>query len=102
MAIRNAGKNLGTFELTGCSLYTNFEPCPMCGATIWWSKLDRVYYAQPVKGSTVHHEENQAQVLNFVVTPIDKRSIPGEQIESKARKAFDIIEKYLTDDTKKV
>ena len=38
VAIRNAGKNLGTFELTGCSLYTNFEPCPMCGATIWWSK----------------------------------------------------------------
>lgn len=61
-----------------------------------------MYYAQPVKGSTVHHEENQAQVLNFVVTPIDKRSIPGEQIESKAKKAFDIIEKYLTDDTKKV
>ena len=33
VAIRNAGKNLGTFELTGCSLYTNFEPCPMCGAS---------------------------------------------------------------------
>ncbi|XP_022791872.1 uncharacterized protein LOC111331104 isoform X2 [Stylophora pistillata] len=102
VAIRNAGKNLGMFEITGCSLYTNFEPCPMCAATIWWSKLDRVFYAQPVKGSTVHHEENQEEVFNFVATPIDKRSIPGEQIESKAKEALDIIEKYLTDHTKKV
>lgn len=102
VAIRNAGKNLGMFEITGCSLYTNFEPCPMCAATIWWSKLDRVFYAQPVKGSTVHHEENQKEVFNFVATPIDKRSIPGEQIESKAKEALDIIEKYLTDHTKKV
>lgn len=65
-------------------------------------RLDRVYYAQPVEGSTNHHEENQATVLKFLATSIDKRSIPGEQVESKAKEALDVIKKYLNDDTKKV
>jgi len=39
VAIRNAGKNLRTNDLEGCSLYTNFEPCPMCTAAIWWSRF---------------------------------------------------------------
>lgn len=39
VAIRNAGKHLRTFDLQGCSLYTNFEPCPMCTAAIWWSRF---------------------------------------------------------------
>ena len=35
-AIRDACKNLGTFDLSGCELYTTAEPCPMClGATLW-------------------------------------------------------------------
>ncbi|XP_078357778.1 guanine deaminase-like [Oculina patagonica] len=102
VAIRNAGKNLKTYDLLGCSLYTNFEPCPMCTAAIWWSRLDQVYYAQPVKGSTNHHDENQATVLKFVTTSIDERSIPGEQVESKSKEALDAIKKYLNADTKKV
>jgi tRNA(adenine34) deaminase len=35
MALRDAGKALGQYDLTGCTLYTTFEPCPMCcGAVI--------------------------------------------------------------------
>ena len=61
-----------------------------------------MYYAQPVKGSTDHHQENQAAVLQFVATSIDKRSTPGEQVESKAKDAMDVIKRYLNDETKKV
>ena len=61
-----------------------------------------MYYAQPVEGSTNHHEENQAEVFKFVATSIDKRSIPGEQVESKAKDAMDVIKRYLNDETKKV
>ena len=39
VAIRNAGKALRTPELQGCILFTSCEPCPMCAATIWWSRL---------------------------------------------------------------
>ena len=39
VAIRNAAKALQTWELKGCILFTNFEPCPMCAAMIWWSRF---------------------------------------------------------------
>ena len=44
MAIRNACKNLGTCDLSGCELYTTAEPCPMCRGAILWANISRVYY----------------------------------------------------------
>lgn len=44
-AIRNACQGLGTFDLTGATLYTSCEPCPMCLATSLWARIDRVYFA---------------------------------------------------------
>ena len=45
MAIRIACKILNDYQLNGCVLYTSCEPCPMCLGAIYWSRLDRVYYA---------------------------------------------------------
>jgi tRNA(Arg) A34 adenosine deaminase TadA len=45
VAIREACKRLGTFQLAGCSLYTSCEPCPMCLAAIYWARPDKVFYA---------------------------------------------------------
>jgi guanine deaminase len=45
MAIREACKALGFFELHGCDLYTSCEPCPMCLGAIYWARPDHVYYA---------------------------------------------------------
>lgn len=44
-AIRNACQGLGTFDLTGATLYTSCEPCPMCLATSLWARIERVYFA---------------------------------------------------------
>lgn len=44
-AIRDAGRRLGTWDLSGCELYTSCEPCEMCVASIFWAKIDRMYYA---------------------------------------------------------
>jgi len=46
LAIRAAGKTLGTFRLTGCTLYATGEPCPMCLAAIHWAHIEKVVYAQ--------------------------------------------------------
>jgi len=43
-AIRAACKALGTFTLEGCELYTSCQPCPMCLAACYWSRLDAIYY----------------------------------------------------------
>lgn len=43
-AIRMASKALNTFDLSGCTLYTTAEPCPMCLGAILWSNISRVYY----------------------------------------------------------
>ena len=44
VAIKDACKTLGTFDLTGCTLYTTGEPCHMCLCACMWANLDKVYY----------------------------------------------------------
>ena len=45
VAIRDACKQLGSYQLDGCTLYTSCEPCPMCLGAIYWARPQRVLYA---------------------------------------------------------
>ena len=49
VAIRNACKSLGTFQLDGCEIYTSCEPCPMCLGAIYCARPDKMYFANTKK-----------------------------------------------------
>ena len=88
-AIRRACLKLGTFELTGCVIYTSCEPCPMCLAAIYWSRLSGIFY-----GNTAAHAASvgfdDAHLYREVALPFEERVIPirpllsGEAWESFA------------------
>lgn len=52
-AIREACRNLGTYDLTGCELYASSYPCPMCLGAIIWANIKKVYYANSAEDAGV-------------------------------------------------
>lgn len=75
MAIRDACRNLGTFQLTGCELYTSCEPCPMCLGAIYWARLDRVYYSAN-KHTASYHGFDDGMIYEEIALPYEHRRIP--------------------------
>ena len=48
VAIRAACKALGTIDLSGCTIYSTTEPCPMCFAACHWARLDAIFYGAAI------------------------------------------------------
>jgi tRNA(Arg) A34 adenosine deaminase TadA len=87
VAIRNACKNLGKFDLGGCTLYTSCEPCPMCLSAIYWSRLKTVYYGNTRKDAKSIGFDDDL-IYEEVAKPIAERNISmtrcGEECAIKA------------------
>ena len=49
MAIRDACRKTGNFDLSGCERYTTGEPCPMCFGAILWANISKVFYGCNIK-----------------------------------------------------
>lgn len=49
VTIREACRTLNTFDLTGCDLYVNCQPCPMCLAACYWANIEKIYYSNTKK-----------------------------------------------------
>jgi guanine deaminase len=89
VAIRAACESLGTFQLTGCELYTSCEPCPMCMAAVYWARPDRVYFGA-TKDDAAHAGFDDSMIYEEFALPYEKRRIPVGQIgREEALKAFD-------------
>lgn len=75
LAIRNACKELKTFQLTDCEIYTSCEPCPMCMGAIYWARLSVVYYAN-TKTDAAEAGFDDAFIYRELAVAPEQRSLP--------------------------
>jgi len=73
-AIRNACKQLGSFQLDGCTLYASCEPCPMCLGAIYWARPKRLVFAAD-KQQAAAAGFDDAFIYKELELPYPKRSI---------------------------
>lgn len=92
VAIRKAAEVLGTFDLSGCEIYSSCEPCPMCLSAIYWARLDKIYFANTrFEAAKIGFDDNF--LYEEVNKPIEKRSIPTQHTPDKeAQRVFSVWE----------
>jgi|TARA_B100000315_G_C14186608_1_gene411404 tRNA(Arg) A34 adenosine deaminase TadA len=93
VAIRDACKELNTFSLAGCELYTTCEPCPMCLSAIYWARIDKIYYAN-TREDARKIDFDDSLIYSELKKNISERKIPMTQMmRDEALKAFELWDK---------
>ncbi len=94
-AIRNAGKQLHNFDLSGCRIYVNALPCPMCMTAILWARIDKLYYgAFPEDAAAIGFDD--AYFYEEIRKDTAARALPTERIESLYDEAKASLDAWLT------
>ena len=78
-AIRNACRALGSFQLSGCEIFTSCEPCPMCLGAIYWARPSKVYFAATRKDAAAAGFDDDF-IYHEIMIDHMSRKIPFEQI----------------------
>ena len=79
VAIREACRKLGEFQLAGCEIYTTCEPCPMCLGAIYWARPARVYFANTASDAAAIGFDDSFIYQQLGVVPAE-RAIPMVQL----------------------
>ena len=79
-AIRKACKKLGGFKLTGCTLYSSTECCPMCVAAAYWAGIEKIFYAATCADAFEYGNFDDQMIYSELRKPSIERSIHAEQI----------------------
>ena len=75
VAIRDACKQLGTFQLHDCEIFTSCEPCPMCLGAIYWARPQRVYFAN-TKDDAAAIDFDDSFIYKEIDVPHSDKKIP--------------------------
>lgn len=97
VAIRDACKNLGHFQLEGCEVYTSCEPCPMCLGAIYWARPSRVFYANDKNDAAQAGFDDQF-IYEEIEMGDNQRSIPFQQLMRD--QANTVFEEWITKENK--
>ena len=93
VVIRQACKSLNNFNLSDCELYSTCEPCPMCLSACYWSRINKIYYANTRKDAR-KIDFDDSFIYSELQKNINKRKIPMTQImRNEALKAFELWDK---------
>ena len=88
VAIREACAVLNSFSLQGCELYASCEPCPMCLGAIYWSRVDRLFFAAS-RQDAASAGFDDALIYEEIPRPISERRLPTAQmLRDEAAAAF--------------
>jgi len=79
VAIREACKNLNTYQLNDCEIYSSCEPCPMCLGAIYWTRPKKLYFAAS-RFDAAKAGFDDEHIYHEIPLEFDKRKIPTEQI----------------------
>jgi guanine deaminase len=75
VAIRDACKNLGSFQLNDCEVYTSCEPCPMCLGALYWARPKVIYFANTrADAATIGFDDSM--IYEEMKTNLEHRKIP--------------------------
>lgn len=77
-AIRDACRRLSVFALRGCEIYSSCEPCPLCLAAIYWSRLERLYFAATCQDAAAAGFDDQ-HFYDELRKPTAERSLITQQ-----------------------
>jgi tRNA(Arg) A34 adenosine deaminase TadA len=75
VAIRDACRGLGTFQLADCELYTSCEPCPMCLAALYWSRCAAIYFGNTAADAASAGFDDSFLYAE-IARPLAERKIP--------------------------
>ena len=73
-AIREASSALGTIDLTGCTIYSTCEPCPMCLAACHWARMTRLVYGASIADALARTAAETASALARVFARVFTQS----------------------------
>ena len=79
VAIRNACKSLGSFQLDDCEIYCSCEPCTMCLGAIYWARPAKIYYANTKKDAAAINFDDDF-IYQEIELPVNNRKLPTIQI----------------------
>ncbi|MEG1553474.1 MAG: nucleoside deaminase [Rikenellaceae bacterium] len=88
-AIRAAATKLGSFDLSGCQIYTSCEPCPMCLGAIYWAHLDRMYYGNTKHDAAKIGFDDAFIYKELEVSPAERKLKSEVLLPKEAIKAFE-------------
>ncbi len=91
VAIREACRRLGHFQLNGCTLYTSCEPCPMCLGAIYWARPERVFFAC-TRSDAAAIDFDDAFIYSEIAAPLRERRI--ETVQLLREEALQVFEAW--------